>query len=144
MVQNEIENKHRKDNDEENCPICMCELYEGLMTKTADEIKLINEKQIERKEPIDVVVMSRCTDHCYHKECIQNQQGTADCIRCAVCAQIYGVYTGKMPKGTMKWNLLPAGHMPLDTYEKLGTWIIDYSFPNGTQENGTPYRGTGR
>jgi len=33
--------------------------------------------------------------------------GTQECIRCAVCSQIYGVYMGQMPGGIMTWKLTP-------------------------------------
>jgi hypothetical protein len=30
MIKEEVKMKHRKDGEEETCPICMCELYDGL------------------------------------------------------------------------------------------------------------------
>ena len=49
----------------------MCELYEDLEKKPEAEILEMHEKQIKQAVPIDVVVMSKCTDHCYHKECLE-------------------------------------------------------------------------
>lgn len=122
----------------------MCELYDELMSKSEKEIKEMTQKQMQQKMPIDVVIMDKCTDHCYHKECLQNQQGKADCIRCAICSNIYGVLTGSMPTGTMQWQYMPVGQMPCDGFENEGTWLINYAFPNGKQANGVAYRGTGR
>lgn len=70
-VREEEKNNHRKVGEEENCPICMCELYEDLEKKPEAEILEMHEKQIKQAVPIDVVVMSKCTDHCYHKECLE-------------------------------------------------------------------------
>jgi deltex len=70
--------------------------------------------------------------------------GTQDCLRCAVCAQIYGELTGNMPKGQMQWELLPQGFIPCEGFENVGTWVISYSFPSGKYNGGTPYRGTAR
>jgi hypothetical protein len=38
MVKEEEVLRHRKVGDEENCPICMCELYEELEIKSDEEI----------------------------------------------------------------------------------------------------------
>ena len=53
--------------------------------------------------------MSKCTDHCFHKECLERQMDKQECLRCAVCAQIYGVLTGNMPPGRMTWYLHKKG-----------------------------------
>ncbi len=83
----------------------MCDLYDDLETKSEPEVRALHQKQISGAEPIDVVIMSKCTDHCFHKDCLRNQMKEADSIRCAVCNQIYGVLTGQMPPGRMDWNL---------------------------------------
>jgi len=62
---------------------------------------------------------------------------------------IYGIRTGTQPNGTMKIVRQPRGTYPLSGYEKEGTIIIYYEFPNGTQQinhpnPGSPYQGTGR
>ena len=43
-VKKEIENKERKQDDDENCTICMCELYDDILTKSDEEIKAYSEK----------------------------------------------------------------------------------------------------
>ena len=79
-------NLHRKVGEEETCPICMCELYEDLEKKSPQEIEEITENQLSQKIPIDVVLMNKCTDHCFHKECLEMQMKDQDHIRCAVCS----------------------------------------------------------
>ena len=54
---------------------------------------------MNQKIPIDVVLMNKCTDHCFHKDCLRMQIKGQDSIRCAVCAQIYGILKGEMPPG---------------------------------------------
>ena len=49
-----------------------------------------------------------------------------------------------MPKGEMKWKLIPRGRAPCAGYESFATWEITYKFPHGLQANGIPYSGTGR
>ena len=93
-----------------------------------------------QKAPIDVVIMNKCTDHCFHKECLEMQLGKENNLRCAVCSQIYGVLTGKMPPGQMDWMLDP--HLNCSGYPNQGTWIINYHFPSGKGKNA--YRGTSR
>jgi hypothetical protein len=117
--------KHRKVGDEELCPICRYELYEGLETTDMSKLQEIHDKQMRQAAPIDVVIMSKCTDHCFHKECLEMQIGDKDNIRCAVCSQIYGILTGKMPPGEMRWRLTPKNNgFYCDGYENYGVWII--------------------
>jgi len=87
--------------------------------------------------------MSKCTDHCYHKECLDRQLNGKDNLRCAVCSYIYGVLIGEMPPGLMTWYLEKHKGM-LDGYPGVGAWVIEYSFRNGVLPNGKHYSGTGR
>ena len=142
--QQEEKDNHRKPDEEENCPICMCELYEGLEKMTEQQRIEMDQQQIDRKVPIDVVCMSKCTDHCFHKQCLEQQMGKSECIRCAVCSQIYGVLTGQMPTGSMKWRLQKSDNgYNCQGFEGIDIWEISYSFPNG-KRNGVNYHGTGR
>jgi deltex-like protein len=43
----------------------------------------------------------------------------------------------------MHWNFYPQGHLPLETYENVGSWVVSYSFHDG-YKNGVQYRGTRR
>ena len=62
--------------------------------------------------------------------------GVQECIRCAVCSQIYGVLTGQMPTGTMDWRLQKANKNHFcEGYKGVGVWEIKYDFPDG-KKNG--------
>lgn len=43
----------------------------------------------------------------------------------------------------MHWNFHPKGHLPLETHEDVGSWMISYFFNDGFR-NGVQYRGTRR
>lgn len=49
----------------------MCELYENLEKLGELAVKDMHEKQLKQEIPIDVVIMSKCTDHCFHKACLE-------------------------------------------------------------------------
>ena len=122
----------------------MCELYDNIEKMSEDEVKAIHQQQMKQQIPIDVVLMEKCTDHCFHKACLEAQMGNQDCLRCAVCSQIYGVLIGQMPAGTMEWKLKKkSSSLFCDGYKGVGVWEIRYNFPNG-KRNGQPYKGTGR
>ena len=57
-IDNETLNGLRKTDDEERCPICFCDLF--------DEDSSV-------MPPDAVVLMGKCTDHCYHLGCLQRQ-----------------------------------------------------------------------
>jgi deltex-like protein len=95
--------------------------------------------------PIDVVIMSKCTDHCFHRECLEMQMKDQDNLRCAVCWQIYGVLSGEMPPGEMHWKLYPkTTKLHCKGYQDFGVWEISYSFPDGKLKDGKRYTGTFR
>jgi hypothetical protein len=72
-VHQEEKDGHRKPGEDEKCCICLCELYDDLETKPESDVKAFHEKQMKQEVGIDVVIMSKCTDHCFHKECLQMQ-----------------------------------------------------------------------
>ena len=72
-IKKEEAEKHRKPGDEETCPICMCELYDDIEKRMESEVHEYHEKQMRQEVPIDVVIMSKCTDHCFHKDCLEQQ-----------------------------------------------------------------------
>ena len=82
-------------------------------------------------------------DHFYHKSCTEGMLGGKEYIRWAVCSKVYGEMIGDSPPGEMKWKHYPKGKLPLETYEKSGTYEIHYLFIDGVR-NGVPYRGTRR
>lgn len=72
-VKDEEKQQHRKVGEDENCPICMCELYDDLEKMSKEQVQDLTKQQMSQKMPIDVVIMNRCTDHCYHKQCLEMQ-----------------------------------------------------------------------
>ena len=87
---------HRKADDEERCPICFCDLFDDdLLTQPQKVIDEYSQKQLESKEQLDqVVLMSKCTDHCFHRECLESQMQQAEYLKCAICSITYGMRTG--------------------------------------------------
>jgi len=135
----EIDKEHRKESDEPNCTICMCELftyrdYNGDPKRYSDSIET------------DVGIMSNCTDHFFHISCLimQMSSGNGDCLKCPNCSKYYGTFTGDMPAGTMKVTFYNKGSMPCAGYERYGTHQIDYHFSSGKKKDGTHYSGTSR
>lgn len=128
-VEFELKSGHRKATDEERCPICFCDLFDDdLLTKDVKEIEQYAQKQLIGEESLDqVVLMERCTDHCFHRECLESQMAHGEYLKCAVCSVTYGVRTGDQPPGTFKWsleNLRCSGFT-----EK--TWVVQYRFDGG-------------
>ena len=77
---------HRRPEDEENCPICMCELYDNIQSLTETQIQELTHKQMTQQLPIEVVKMSKClAEHCFHKECLERQLNGQNSLRCASC-----------------------------------------------------------
>ena len=109
IIEHEIKTGHRKaDNKEEVCPICRCDLFDDdLLAADPADIEAYTWAQECGKKPYDVVLMDRCTDHPYHRECLQLQLQSkgGQYLRCSTCNQVYGVRTGDMPSGKMTWNL---------------------------------------
>lgn len=62
-VKRELAQNQRREEDEERCPICFCDLFECDLF--ADQISAHADQE-------DVVLMSKCTDHYYHRECLEN------------------------------------------------------------------------
>jgi len=121
----------------------MCELYDDLEKLKKEEIEKRTKQQLEGALDMPVVIMEHCTDHCFHKDCLEMQHGKSDFVKCAVCSRVYGEYHGDMPTGTMSWEFHAKGQMPCAGFESQGTWSILYQFPNG-KRNGVAYRGTTR
>jgi deltex-like protein len=108
--------------EKESCPICLLELADSN----------------------DVVQLSKCQGHMFHKDCIIHcyQQ---DFLKCPICSTVYGTLVGTQPKGTMT---VTKSSSKLPGY-KCGTITVNYYFPNGTQgpehpNPGQAYEGTSR
>ena len=70
-IKQEEKDSHRKVGDEETCPICKCELYDDVEKTPEPKLIEMHKQQMAQIVPIDVVIMSKCTDHCFHKECLE-------------------------------------------------------------------------
>ena len=55
--------------------------------------------------------------------------------------QIYGTRIGTMPAGSM--SVSKDTSMDCDGYSGAGTWVINYSFPDGIQSKEMPHPGCG-
>lgn len=108
--------------ENERCTICLCDF--------------------EESDEGNIVKLSRCGDHFYHKECMENCRGAYEFVRCPICGIIYGILIGDMPPGIMT-VIKVENFLPLDGYEDCATYEIIYKFPNGVR-NGTQYKGTKR
>jgi len=152
------ERKHHKDVEEEEiCPICRCELYDNIFKLTKKQILKIQQTQIEDPSSIEVVKFKDCLNHFYHKDCTFGmisgeaepstpklpKKKAAQYIKCSVCSIIYGEFIGDSPPGSMSWEYFSKGNLPIETFEKEGTWVVNYSFRNGVRK-GVEYRGTQR
>ncbi|XP_066278182.1 uncharacterized protein [Branchiostoma lanceolatum] len=58
---------------------------------------------------------------------------------CPICGEVYGTTWGSQPEGTMEWKVDP--HLPLPGYERHGTIVVMYDFPDGIQTSNQPNPG---
>ncbi|TNV76574.1 hypothetical protein FGO68_gene6149 [Halteria grandinella] len=138
-----------------NCPICLLELYEGLMQserldfEIQQQMILIQLKDLEREEfrddfMINVVKLGNCNGmHFFHKECLEKQykaSGSDHYLKCTVCSQIYGKIIGTMPSGRMTWSTLRMSLPGFESCQKA--IVINYDIPNGKLPTGVEFIGT--
>jgi deltex-like protein len=109
--------------EKETCPICLIGLGDSN----------------------DVVQLSKCQGHMFHKDCIIHcyQQSF---LKCPICSTVYGTFVGTQPNGTMT---VTKSSSKLPGYNKCGTITVNYHFPGGTQgpehpNPGQHYEGTSR
>jgi len=150
----------------ESCTICMCTFHEEVEDpqeekekeekekKETEEKEEKEEKEKEKEmdieiiedESSDIVRLGTC-GHFFHVDCIVHCYDGF--ITCPCCGTVYGVRTGPMPAGSMVIKRHEPGQVPLSSFEKYGTYQINYNFSNGTQDNrhpepGRSYKGTNR
>lgn len=77
----EEQKQHRPVDEEENCPICLCELYDNILTYSNEKITELQNEQLDDPSTINVVKFSRCMDHFYHKECAESMLKHKTCIK---------------------------------------------------------------
>jgi hypothetical protein len=114
-----------RDLHEQRCALCL----EGFdcNAETADE------KRISR--------LSKCDNHYFHSHCIRKSLQFGS--KCPCCGIVYdGVMVGPMPNGRMLAVTLPVGAFPIAGFADVGTIVIAYDIPSGTQRKGDPFPGT--
>ncbi|CAM9269098.1 unnamed protein product [Ascophyllum nodosum] len=94
------------------------------------------------------LLLAKCNGHFMHPKCVIDTF-TAMGPKCPTCSTMYGTLLGDQPDGTMTVRTHRAGAMPLEGYESVGTIVIQYHFPSGTQgprhpNTGRRYHGTSR
>jgi len=133
--------KHNKVNPKDFiCPICRMDFYDDMLSLSDKEIDKLNTEMITKTLSIDVVMLSKCNKHFYHKSCVEQMVKYGSSVKCAICNTIYGILCGDMPKGTMNYTTINS---PCKGYEGCGTIMIEYYFPSG-KTNGEWYDGTQR
>lgn len=139
LYKEHYESFHKISNEKDKCSICQYVFYEKEEeNNNKDDDKKddkINTFENYLKEPINVVLLDKCTDHFFHIECLSLLIGDKDNFRCPNCSMIYGILIGDMPYGTMTAYISKNTHC--DGYKKNGTIIINYYFPDGDTYSGT-------
>jgi deltex len=101
----------------------------------------------ETSEEAKGVELVTC-NHAFHEKCIRS--AFVNKPECPLCKTAYAVITGNMPtNGSMDVQVLPRDEISLGGFEDVGTILIRYDFPGGTQgpahpNPGSPYTGTVR
>ncbi len=157
FYKHEYDKYHRSSNELDKCSICLCEFYDELIDNTEKNIQNnpnaslndnLNNKclKYDSCEEIlsfqinnnfyDVVLLNECNDHFFHIECLLNMIGEEkQHAKCPNCNRIYGIMIGDQPQGTMKVTI--EKKHKCDGYKQNNTYIIEYSFPNGKNYEGT-------
>ena len=141
----EIQHENIKPEDTNHCSICLSELYDNLLSLDIALINLQAQKMMEGVQDIPVVMMDKCFNHYFHKECLEhlhkstNPSGNDSWVRCPVCSATYGVRIGTMPPGTM--NVTVDQNLRCEGYPQHPTIIVNYNISGGRLPNGTNFSG---
>lgn len=82
-----------------------------------------------RAENVDKVVRLKICGHEFHEGCAK--QALAQSVLCPICRRPQQEVRGRMPSGTMTISYSESQHC--DSYEHVGTFVIRYVIPSGTQ-----------
>jgi deltex len=133
------ESHNKISHDADKCTICLDNLYENLSKENSlEEILNLNDSilaKFSEKTYDHVVMLEKCSDHFFHRECLLSMIGKENFIKCPVCSKIYGVQTGTQPPGEMTAYI--DYHTRCAGFENCNTIVIKYSFPNGHNYTGT-------
>jgi len=122
------------------CPLCAEEYYEGINALPDEKLMELNQKMLSGEKEMNVVILSKCSNHFFHKECVERLMDKQTGFKCPLCDTIYGILTGDMPDGKMSDKVRSfncAGYPDYSTIE------IVYTFPDG-EKDGVKYKGTVR
>ena len=122
------------------CPICQMDFYENMLNMNGDELNIMNEAMIKGNTEIDVVKLSKCDNHFYHKICIEKLLKNSSSLECPICGIIYGTLIGDMPEGKMDIKYQTSS---CDGNLDCGTIQIIYEIQSG-KRNGIYYDGIRR
>ena len=119
--------------EKDKCSICQYTFYDEaeLSQDKPNDSEFIRLTNME----LDVVLLSKCSDHFFHIECLSLLISSKNNFRCPNCSCIYGVFIGDMPYGTM--TAYHSKRVHCSGYKSCGTIVINYYFPNGKTYTGT-------
>ncbi|KAL4463956.1 hypothetical protein ABPG74_005893 [Tetrahymena malaccensis] len=92
----EKKEKNISHQEDEQCCICQCELYDEVYKMTENDFK----KQIQNNSDEDAIQLKDCDGHFFHFGCIKHMLKDSH-IKCPVCSKIYGIMQGDQPDGKM-------------------------------------------
>ena len=120
--------------EKEKCSICQFDIYEDEINSYESNPENQNFDYLFNM-PFNIILLSKCTDHFFHIECLNSLIGEKNYFKCPNCSKIYGILLGDMPYGTMKISKNKTMHC--SGYNNVETIIINYQFPNGHNYTGT-------
>ena len=138
---NDLENKilSPPDSELDRCCICQCDLYDSILSFTPSLIlKTLTHPSPDQE---DVIKLSSCDGHYFHKSCFLSFLKDKSFIKCPVCSRIYGIMTGDQPDGKMTYRL--DKYSKCAGFENDDTIVIEYNM-RGCEREGIRYNSTHR
>ncbi len=141
LYKQQYEEINKISNEKDKCSICQYNFYEEEESEKEEE-KEKEEETTEKnkfekylKPEFDVILLDKCHDHFFHIDCISLLINNKDNFKCPNCSIIYGILIGDMPKGVMSAYI--SKNLNCKGYKNIGTIIIEYYFPSGSNYSGT-------
>ena len=131
------EESHQISKEKEKCSICQFDIYEDEINSYETNPENQNFEYLFNM-PFNIILLSKCTDHFFHIECLNSLIGEKNNFKCPNCSKIYGILIGDMPNGTM--TISKNKNLHCSGYENVETIVINYNFPNGSNYTGTSRR----
>ena len=131
------EEYHKISKEKEKCSICQFDLYEDELNSYESNPQNQNFEYLYNM-PFNSLLLSKCTDHFFHIECLNSLIGDKNNFKCPNCSKIYGILIGDMPNGTM--TISKNKNLHCSGFENVETIVINYNFPNGSNYTGTSRR----